>query len=418
MINIPRGTKDVLPGEVHKWQQAEALARKICGLYNVREIRTPAFEHTELFLRSIGDDTDVVGKEMYTFEDKGGRSITLKPEGTAPVARSFVENALDNEILPLKMFYFTPVFRYERPAAGRLREHHQFGVEFYGGAGAEYDFEVIALAYDFLVEFGITSLNLHINSIGCPDCRKEYNKALRAFGEKHKNDLCETCHTRLENNPLRILDCKVPSCKEIVADAPVILDYICDDCKAHLERLKSLLNSAKIPFTIDSSIVRGLDYYTKTVFEFVTDSLGAQGTVCGGGRYDNLVESVGGKKTPCVGFGMGFERLILLKEAIGSSFKPAATPRVIVINQSAEFANDAIELTMRLRRSGVSADCDKTGRSLKAQFKFADKLNAEYAIVIGETEKTSGVYTVKKLSDGSSEMCSSAKICEFFILKG
>ncbi|MCI8488573.1 MAG: histidine--tRNA ligase [Clostridia bacterium] len=414
MINIPRGTKDVLPSESYKWQQAEALARKVCSLYNVREIRTPAFEHTELFLRSIGDDTDVVGKEMYTFEDKGGRSITLKPEGTAPVARSYVENSLESETLPLKMFYFSPVFRYERPAAGRLREHHQFGVEFYGGAGAEYDFEVISLAYDFLTRFGITSLGLRINSIGCPDCRKAYNKALKEFAAAHKSELCETCHTRLETNPLRILDCKVPSCKEIVAGAPSILDYICDDCKAHMERLKTLLTAANIPFEVDSGIVRGLDYYTKTVFEFVTDALGAQGTVCGGGRYDGLVESVGGKPTPCVGFGIGLERLILLKEAIGSPFAPAERVKVMVINQSPEYADDAISLTVRLRRAGVRADCDNTGRSLKAQFKFADKQCAEYVAVIGESEKKSGTYTVKRLSDGSAETCPADRITEYF----
>ena len=414
MINIPRGTKDVLPQESYKWQQAESLAREICALYNVREIRTPAFEHTELFLRSIGDDTDVVGKEMYTFEDKGGRSITLKPEGTAPVARSYVENALESETLPLKMFYFSPVFRYERPAAGRLREHHQFGVEFYGGAGAEYDYEVISLAYDFLRRFGITQLKLHINSIGCPACRKTYNEALRAFGEKYKDELCETCHTRLAANPLRILDCKVPQCKEIVADAPRILDYICDDCRAHMERLKTLLSAAEIPFEVDPSIVRGLDYYTKTVFEFVTDALGAQGTVCGGGRYDHLVESVGGKPTPCVGFGMGLERLLLLKEAIGSPFAPEKRVTVMVISQSAAFADDAVALTLALRRAGVRADCDNTGRSLKAQFKFADKQNAAYALVIGESERASGVYTVKRLCDGVTETCPRDGLAAYF----
>ena len=413
MINIPRGTKDVLPSESYKWQQAEALARKICALYNVREIRTPAFEHTELFLRSIGDDTDVVGKEMYTFTDKGGRSITLKPEGTAPVARSYVENALESEALPLKMFYFSPVFRYERPAAGRLRENHQFGVEFYGGAGPEYDFEVISLAYDFLTQFGISSLSLRINSIGCPNCRAEYNKALRAFGEAHKNELCETCGVRMQNNPLRMLDCKVPQCKQIMAGAPTILDYICDDCARHLERLKQLLTAAEIPFAVDSSIVRGLDYYTKTVFEFVTDALGAQGTVCGGGRYDHLVESVGGKPTPCVGFGMGLERLILLKEAIGSPFLPHKRVGVMLISQSPAYADDCIRLTMQLRKQGVRADCDNTGRSLKAQFKFADKQCAEYAVVIGESEKASGTVSVKRLADGETQTCAIDKLPEF-----
>lgn len=414
MINIPRGTKDVLPTESYKWQQAEQLARKICSLYNVREIRTPAFEHTELFLRSIGDDTDVVGKEMYTFNDKGGRSITLKPEGTAPVARSYVENSLESETLPLKMFYFTPVFRYERPAAGRLREHHQFGVEFYGGAAPEYDFEVISLAYDFLTAFGIGGLSLRINSIGCPNCRKAYNEALRAFGEAHREELCETCGVRMASNPLRMLDCKVPHCHEVMSGAPTILDYICDDCRTHMERLKALLGQANIPYVVDPSIVRGLDYYTKTVFEFVTDAMGAQGTVCGGGRYDHLVESVGGKATPCVGFGMGLERLLLLKESMGSPFEDEKRIDVMVISQSPAFADRAFALTTVLRKNCVSADCDSTGRSLKAQFKFADKQCAKYVIVIGESEVNSGVYTVKRLSDGSTEQCTAADVVVYF----
>lgn len=413
MINIPRGTKDVLPSESYKWQQAEDLARKICALYNVREIRTPAFEHTELFLRSIGDDTDVVGKEMYTFTDKGGRSITLKPEGTAPVARSYVENSLESEALPLKMFYFSPVFRYERPAAGRLREHHQFGVEFYGGAGPEYDFEVISLAYRFLTEFGIPNLSLEINSIGCPKCRKAYNEALRSFGEAHKDEVCETCKVRLESNPLRMLDCKVPSCKEIMKGAPNILDYICDDCKEHLQRLEELLKKSEIPYTVNSGIVRGLDYYTKTVFEFVTDALGAQGTVCGGGRYDNLVESVGGKHTPCVGFGMGIERLLLLKDTAGTPYERQHRVDVMVISQSPEFSDECFALTMKLRNSGIKADCDNTGRSLKAQFKFADKQNAVYVIVIGQNELDGGVYSVKRLADGHTQTCPKDKIVEF-----
>lgn len=414
MINIPRGTKDVLPAESYKWQQAEALARKMCALYNVREVRTPTFEHTELFLRSIGNDTDVVGKEMYTFVDKGNRSITLKPEGTAPVARCFVENSLESEALPLKMFYFTPVFRYERPAAGRLREHHQFGVEFYGGAAPEYDCEVISLAHDFLREFGITGLSLNINSIGCPNCRKAYNDALKAYCKARINDLCETCHTRLETNPLRILDCKVPGCKQALADAPTILDYICDDCAAHLHKLEDLLKASGIPYKIDPGIVRGLDYYTKTVFEFVTDALGAQGTVCGGGRYDCLVESVGGKPTPCVGFGMGFERLILLKESIGSQFAAEKRVKVMVASQSPEYAQTCFDLVRKLRLGGIAADCDNTGRSLKAQFKFADKQCAEYVVVIGEREIQSATVMVKKLANGSTQSCSLDNLTQYF----
>ncbi|MDE7394827.1 MAG: histidine--tRNA ligase [Clostridiales bacterium] len=413
MINIPKGTKDVLPSESYKWQQAEALARKVCALYNAYEIRTPAFEHTELFTRSIGDDTDVVNKEMYTFTDKGGRSITLKPEGTAPVARSYVENALENESLPLKMYYFSPVFRYERPQAGRLREHHQFGVEFYGGAAPEYDFEVISLAYTFLTKFGITDLTLNLNSIGCATCRKDYNAALRAFGDQHKDELCETCRTRLVNNPLRMLDCKVPSCKEIFASAPKITDYLCDDCVRHQERLCALLKRARIPYVLNPNIVRGLDYYTKTVFEFVTESLGTQGTVCGGGRYDRLIESVGGKSTPCVGFGMGIERLLMLKEAVQSPYKPRERVQVMVISQSPAYADDCFALVAALRKNGIRADCDNTGRSLKAQFKFADKQQAEYAVVLGENELSSGKIAVKRLRDGQTEECPIDALSEY-----
>ena len=417
MINIPKGTKDVLPQESYKWQQAEALAREVCALYNAYEIRTPAFEHTELFLRSIGDDTDVVNKEMYTFTDKGGRSITLKPEGTAPVARAYLENALENESLPLKMYYFSPVFRYERPQAGRLREHHQFGVEFYGGAAPEYDFEVISLAYTFLSKFGITNLTLNLNSIGCPNCRKDYNAALRAFGEAHEGELCATCKTRLVKNPLRMLDCKVPSCKAVFAAAPKITDYLCEDCVRHQEKLCALLKKANIPYILNPNIVRGLDYYTKTVFEFVTDALGTQGTVCGGGRYDRLVESMGGKPTPCVGFGMGIERLLMLKDAIQTPYAPRARVQVMVISQSPAYADECFALVSSLRQKGIRADCDNTGRSLKAQFKFADKQQAEFAVVLGENELSCGKVTVKRLRDGQTEACAIDALADCLLAK-
>jgi histidyl-tRNA synthetase len=307
---------DILTQYYNEWDNGmyvhetlEEKARKACRLRNFHEIRTPVFEHTELFTRSIGQDTDVVGKEMYTFLDKGERSITLKPEGTAPVARSFVENSLDALSLPLKMFYITPVFRYENPQHGRLREHHQFGVEVYGGDTPYLDLEVIKLAYGFLTDMGVKDLSLNLNNIGCPVCRKKYNEVLKQYLNSHYDKLCSTCKERLIRNPLRILDCKVPSCGEIVKNAPVITDYVCEDCKNHTDKLCSLLESAKIPFKVNPQIVRGLDYYTKTVFEFVSGSVG---TVCGGGRYNNLVESIGGKPTPCVGFGMGIDRLTML----------------------------------------------------------------------------------------------------------
>lgn len=403
MINIPKGTKDVLPQDSYKWQYVEQKIREICHLYNFKEIRTPTFEHTELFLRSIGEDTDVVGKEMYTFEDKAGRSITLKAEGTAPVARAFVENSLDALSLPLKMFYITPVFRYEKPQDGRLREHHQFGVELYGGDTPYNDYEVISLAYNFIKSMGIDDVELHINSIGCPQCRKNYNQALVEYLRSNENKLCETCKSRMQRNPMRVLDCKVPGCKEIVKNAPNILDYICDDCHTFMEKLKDLLNKGGIKYKVDSSIVRGLDYYTKTVFEFVTNALGSQGTVCGGGRYNNLVQSVGGKPTPCVGFGMGIERLLMLMNACGVAIPDNNHPNVFIASQSAEYMDLCLKIVQDLRKEGVAAETDLTGKSLKSQMKYADKIGAKYVVVIGPEEAQSGEVTLKRMSDGDKK---------------
>ncbi|MBQ7948296.1 MAG: histidine--tRNA ligase, partial [Clostridia bacterium] len=287
MINIPKGTKDVLPQDSYKWQYVEGMAREVADLFNIKEIRTPVFEHTELFQRGVGDTTDIVTKEMYTFKDKGDRSITLKPEGTAGAARSFIENGMGNGVLPAKMYYIIPAFRYERPQAGRLREFHQFGVEVYGSASAQTDAETIFTADTLLKKLGL-QIKLYINSIGCPTCRAAYNKALKEFFEPHLNELCGDCKTRFEKNPLRLLDCKEDGCKKINADAPKILDYLCDDCSAHFEEVKACLTLAGVEYEIDPRIVRGLDYYTRTVFEFVSTSIGAQGTVCAGGRYDGL----------------------------------------------------------------------------------------------------------------------------------
>ncbi len=417
MINIPKGTKDVLPFDSYKWQYAEKKAREICRLFAFREIRTPVFEHTELFTRSIGDDTDVVKKEMYTFLDKGNRSITLKPEGTAPVARSFVENSLEACSLPLKMYYITPVFRYENPQAGRLREHHQFGVEVYGGDNALLDYEVISLAHRFLSEMGVTGLVLNLNSIGCEKCRGEYNKALKAYLSSKLGDMCATCRERFERNPLRILDCKVEGCKNIVAGAPKIIDYICDDCRSHMSELEGLLKDGGIDYVINPNIVRGLDYYTKTVFEFVTTSLGAQGTVCGGGRYNHLVESVGGKPTPCVGFGLGLERLLMLLDAIGVKIDDGNRPDVFVISQSGDYVAECMKIVKELRGGGVAAETDYTGRSLKAQFRYADKLRARYAMVIGGSEAESGAADIKNLEDGTAEKISISDTVNYILEK-
>lgn len=413
MINIPKGTKDVLPSDVYKWHYFENTARKIADAYNVKEIRTPVFEHTELFLRGVGDTTDVVNKEMYTFEDKGGRSITLKPEGTAGVARSFIENGLHNEALPCKMYYISPVFRYERPQAGRLREHHQFGVEFYGGKGADTDAEVILIAYELLSSLGL-SVELNVNSMGCSVCKNEYNKALKEYLGGNIDGMCETCKVRFEKNPLRILDCKEERCKQITKDAPNITDYLCEDCKNHFEELKRHLTSAGLPFNVNPRIVRGLDYYTRTVFEFVTNALGSQGTVCGGGRYDKLIETLGGTSTCGVGFGMGIERVLMLIEAVGANIPKAPAVKLYIAAMGEKAYDKAFALATALRKVGVKTEIDHMQRGIKAQFKYADKISAEYVVVIGDNELENGLVNLKKMSDGSQESIKINEIVNYF----
>ncbi len=401
MFNTPKGTKDILPSEIYKWHFLENLLRNLTDRYGYTEIRTPTFEHTELFLRGVGDTTDIVGKEMYTFLDKGNRSITLKPEGTASVARCFVENNLGESALPLKTFYFTPVFRYEKPQSGRLREHHQFGVEVFGADSYIADAEVIMLAKSVFDSLGVINIELNINSIGCPVCRAEYNKALKDYFKQREEELCETCKERLYKNPLRILDCKSSVCHEIAKDAPKILDYLCCDCKTHMENLKGLLDELKIEYKVNPYIVRGLDYYTKTVFEFISNDIGAQGTVCGGGRYNGLIEEVGGKPTPAIGFGMGFERLILLLEAQGIFLGERKVPLIYIA--SAGESETAFKFVQNLRNNGISADTDIVGRSLKAQMKYADKTGYTYVAVLGETEKATNSFEVKNLKTGEKE---------------
>ncbi len=400
MINIPKGTKDVLPFESYKWHYVENTVKKIASDYCLNEIRTPVFEHTELFLRGVGETTDVVNKEMYTFLDKGERSITLKPEGTAGVARSFIENGLFNGAMPLKTYYISPVFRYENPQKGRLREHHQFGVEIYGGSGADVDAEVIKLAHSVLTALGL-KVKLHINSMGCKECRKKYNEALRAYFADKLDKLCATCRERYVKNPLRILDCKSEECKALCVDAPKITDYLCDDCSAHFEKLKKFLEIAGIEYEVDPYIVRGLDYYTKTVFEFVTTALGSQGTVCGGGRYDDLIAQLGGEPTCGVGFGMGIERVLMLMEAQGVEIPKEDPVKIFIATMGESAYEKAFGVVCALRDKGVKAELEHAGRGIKAQFKYADKIGAEYVATIGENELASGVCRVKKMSDGS-----------------
>ena len=403
MINIPKGTKDVLPQEAYKWHYVENLARKTAKDFCASEIRTPTFEHTELFLRGVGDTTDIVNKEMYTFEDKGGRSITLKPEGTAGVARAFIENSLYAGVQPTKMYYITPVFRYERPQAGRLREHHQFGVEYYGSDSPYADVEVMMIAKTFFDRLGIKKLKLNINSIGCKECRKNYNAALKEYLRARLGEMCQTCRERFEKNPLRILDCKEEGCKAITAGAPLILDYLCDGCRVHHESVCSQLTKLGIDFEVNPHIVRGLDYYTRTVFEFISSDIGAQGTVSGGGRYNDLIEDVGGKPCPAVGFGMGLERLILTMEALGLPFGEENVPDVYIAPLCDEAKDEAMLIADKLRHAGVSCDTDIIGRSFKAQLKYVNKTGAKYMIVIGTDEIATGNYQVKNMLSGNAE---------------
>ena len=413
MISIPKGTKDVLPSDCYKWQHVEKKAREIAALYNYKEIRTPTFEYTELFARGVGETTDVVTKEMYTFRDKGDRAITLKPEGTAGVARSFVENGLSNAPMPLKTFYLIPAFRYERPQAGRLRELHQFGVEVYGSPSPDTDAEVIALADGFISSLGLEA-KLYINSIGCKNCRKDFSAALKEYLRPNLSKMCPDCQSRFEKNPLRILDCKVPECKQITAGAPTVLDYLCDDCRAHFESVKKYLALSGIGFEINPKIVRGLDYYTRTVFEFVSEEIGAQGTVLGGGRYDGLIAEIGGPATPAVGFAAGIERLLLLMEKSGAAFPEDSRPTVYLAGLDEPCREKAFEIAALLRKAGIPCECDHLGRSVKAQFKYADKIGAKYVAVIGGNELTSGVMNVKNRTTSAQESVAFAAAAEYF----
>ena len=395
-----KGTKDILPAEIYKNQYIESTAIDVAERFGFKEIRTPVFEHTELFQRGVGDTTDVVQKEMYTFDDKGGRSITLRPEGTAGAARSFLENGLSNETLPQKVCYITSCYRYEKPQSGRLREFHQFGVECFGADSPLADAEIISLADTYFKELGVKDLSLEINSIGCPTCRAEYHKALKAYFGDRKDELCDTCKDRLERNPMRILDCKSPVCSEIATGAPVVLDYLCDECKAHFEKVKAYLNALNIEFTVNPRIVRGLDYYTKTVFEFVSNSIGAQGTVCGGGRYDGLIEELGGQKTPSLGFGLGLERLLLLMEAQGCEFPKEEKPDLFIAAMGEKAQLKAVEIAKDMRDEGFTCLYDINGRGLRAQMKYANKLGAKYTVVLGEDEVSGGIAKLKNMESG------------------
>lgn len=399
----PKGTRDVLPSESYKWQYVEGLIREITAKYGLQEARTPVIEHTELFLRGVGQTTDIVQKEMYTFNDKGDRSITLKPEGTAGIVRLFVEHNLYADTQPTKMFYLTnPVFRYEKPQAGRLREHHQFGVEMFGAPKASADAECIAIVIELLNRIGLSGLAVRLNSIGCPECRPKYQAALKEFLKQHHEELCETCRTRFELNPLRILDCKVPSCQKLLEGAPVISDFLCDDCRMHMKELTERLELLGIRYELTPTLVRGLDYYTKTVFEVFSDQIGSQGAICGGGRYDKLVEELGGPACSGVGFGLGMERLLLLMEQTGVEIPVPVRYDIYVAGLGQNADLKAFELCQQMRALGLKAETDHVGRSVKAQMKFADKIGARYVCVLGDNEIENGSVIVKNMKNGEA----------------
>lgn len=398
-VKRPNGIEDVMPQDIHKWRTVEEVTKSVAERFGFKEIRIPTFEDTELFQRSVGETTDVVQKEMYTVTAKE-RTFTLRPEGTAGTMRAMIQNGLLNEALPQKVFYTISCFRNERPQAGRLREFHQFGVEMAGSKSPAADAEVISLAYAIIKRLDLKNIKLFINSIGCPKCRSEYQNALKEFFNRRKSELCDTCLSRLERNPMRILDCKSPICSEIAKDAPIILDFLCDECKEHFENLQMYLTAMNISFEINPRIVRGLDYYTKTVFEFVTTDIGAQGTVCGGGRYDGLIEELGGEATPSLGFGMGLERLILTMEKQNCDFFMISRCDLYIVSMDADSLVMAVTLSKKLREEGYWVEYDLMGRGIKSQMKYANKLNTKFVMVLGSNEMETGIANLKNMGSG------------------
>ena len=398
LSKAPRGTKDITPKDVYKWHYIEKKFREICALYGYEEIRTPIFEHTEVFSRSVGDTTDVVQKEMYTFTDRGDRQLSLKPEGTAGVIRSFIENKMYADTQPTKLYYITPCFRYERPQAGRQRQFHQFGIEVLGSDGPSVDAEVISLAVQFFNEMGLKNLSVNINSVGCPTCREEYNRKLKEYLDKKVDVLCETCLERKDKNPMRVIDCKNPHCKENLQDIPFMIDHLCEDCKDHFDKLQTYLKEMDINYVVDKTIVRGLDYYKKTAFEIISNDIGSQSTVCGGGRYDGLVEMLGGPKgISGIGFALGAERLLLTLENNNIEIENPKSTDIYIATIGDAAKTKSFKLIKDLRSNHISADNDHLDKSLKAQFKYSDKLNAKYTVVIGDDELANDTATLKNM---------------------
>ena len=416
-IKALKGTKDFFGEEMRRWLAAEETIRNLCEDFGFGQIRTPIFEYTNLFQRGVGETTDIVQKEMYSFVDKGDNHLTLKPESTAPVVRAYLEHNMGAEAQPTKLYYISPTFRYERPQAGRYRQFHQFGVEMLGSDSPTADAEIIGIGYELLRRLGITKVDLHINSLGGPACRQAYNEALKTFLYSKKEDLCPLCTERMEKNPLRVLDCKNEKCQSVLTDAPTVLSTLGEECQAHFETLQKLLNEMEIPFIINPSIVRGLDYYTKTVFEFISNDIGSQGTVCGGGRYNKLVEEIGGKPTPAVGFGAGMERLLNTMEAEGVANTTPATRDIFLGYRGEDAMVEAYKLVHNLRKASVSAESDHLQRSVKAQMKYANKIGAKYAAIIGESEMENQTIQLKHMETGEQVEVKFSELVDYMTAK-
>lgn len=403
VIKRPRGTLDFLPEETEKLQRIEKEIRDLCLYYNYGEIRTPTFEHTELFVRGVGETTDIVEKEMYTFTDRGNRSVTLRPEGTAPVVRAFVENKLYSNMQPTKLFYIGPMYRYDRPQAGRYRQFHQFGVEVLGADDAAVDVEVISLAVKLFERLGLKNLSLYINSVGCLDCRPAYKEELKNYLKENLQSFCATCRERSKQNPLRVFDCKNSECKKAISQAPRVISYLCNKCLNHFNEVCEMLELLEIKYLVDEMLVRGLDYYTSTTFEILAENLGAQSAICGGGRYDKLVEECGGPDTPGIGFAVGIERLLYVLSSNYEHLESSPQQKFFIVNVGEEAKKEAAKLVNKLRDNNLSADMDHMNRSVKAQFKFANRINSSHVIILGEDELASGSVTIKDMKTGRED---------------
>jgi len=412
LTEAPKGTKDIYGSYMEEWQRVEQVMRELCSDFGIKEIRIPIFEHTELYLRGVGETTDIVQKEMYTFKDKADRSITLRPEGTAGVARSFIEHGMYNNPQPTRRFYIGPMFRYENTQKGRQRQFHQFGVEMLGSYSPALDAEAISVVAELLKRLGIKDVELRINSLGCNECRQRYNTALKEYIGSNIDKLCDDCKSRFDKNPLRVLDCKEEGCQKIIAEAPVVLDYLDDECKEHFETVKAILDDMGIKYTVDEKIVRGLDYYTRTVFEFVANGIGAQGTVCGGGRYDNLIAECGGQPMGCAGFAVGIERLLLMLEAQNGEFKETNEMDIYIGSIGKEGLVKSQGIAYRMRSEGIRAEGDSVGRSVKAQMKYANKIGAKYSVILGDNEIAEDTANLKNMETGEQEQIKVSELVE------